>query len=374
MRAGVWVGTGCGIALGAALQWAWNAWCECARARQRDARRVLDDDASAARVLVGAIELGGTTSTAALAWYKSPTDIIQTITVPTTEPRDTMRQLTDFLRAQELAIGTPCSAIGIGSFGPIDINEESPAYGKIMRSPKQKWEGYNLVGAVRELFPLARILLDTDVNAPALAELAYGKHCGSTGQGLKFTRATSAAYITVGTGVGVGVVVDGVPVHGLMHPEGGHMTASRLDGDDFVPSCCFHGDRVEIESMVNAAAIARRAGVETTQLAELPDTHPVWDTVAFYLAQLCVSITYLVSPHVIVISGGVLKRKVLFALIRKHFEQLNAGYCSVDKVMHKLDQFIVPPSYGYEIGIIGALHLGVMAHRRALALNVQELQ
>ena len=166
---------------------------------------------------------------------------------------------------------------------------------------------------------------------------------------------TSCAFITVGTGVGVGIAIDGRPIHGLTHPEGGHIMPLKYEGDDYVG-----WDEVQhdaIESLISSRAISERTGVKQSELASVPDSHQVWDIVAYYLAHLCIAITYLVSPQVIVLSGGVLKRDCLLPLIRKHFVQLNNNYVSVPKVTSDIDTYIVKSRFGNDIGLIGAAEL-----------------
>uniref|UniRef100_A0A7S0ZEP7 fructokinase n=1 Tax=Timspurckia oligopyrenoides TaxID=708627 RepID=A0A7S0ZEP7_9RHOD len=298
--------------------------------------------------LLGAIELGGTTSKAAVSWSSATSEIIADITVPTEDPETTLSKLVEFLVRQESELESEFAALGVGSFGPIDIDPLSESYGCVTSSPKILWRNFNVRSRVVDAFPEVPVGFDTDVNAPALAEIAFGGH----GE-----KVNSAAYITVGTGVGVGVVVDGRPVHGLMHPEGGHITVEKYPGDTFVSECLFHGSACELEAMVCAEGIARRCGVAPENLKDIPDEDPVWNIIAYYLAALCINITYLISPQVIVISGGIMKRTLLYPLIREHFQRLNAGYVGVNRVMNELDKYIVPSKFGYSIGVIGTLHI-----------------
>lgn len=295
--------------------------------------------------LLAAVELGGTSCRAAVAYADDPTTIVDIIETPTTDPIATVGQIVRFLRRHE-----PFASLGVASFGPIDLDKTSDTYGFITTTPKPGWQNFDLLGAFKEFrVPMG---FDTDVNAPALAELRYGGH----------EKADSCAYITVGTGIGVGVVVNGQPIHGLVHPEGGHIMTLRKDGDTYPGWCHIH--RLSAESMASARACAERTGVEMPDLATVSDDHPAWDDVAYYLAQLCITITYMVSPHVIVLSGGVMKRTILFNKIRKQFKELNEGYIAADKIKNHLNDFIVPSAYGNQIGIIGAIELA----RRAVSL------
>lgn len=293
--------------------------------------------------LLAGVELGGTSCRVGVAYADNPTSLFDSIELKTNDPVTTTRQIVRFLKKHE-----PFSALGIASFGPIDLNRDSPTYGYITTTPKPGWQHFNLLAAFTEFnVPIG---FDTDVNAPALAEIRYGGHDGD-----------SCAYVTVGTGIGVGLVVNRAPVHGLVHPEGGHIMPLRKQGDVYGGFSNMH--RGSVESHAAAQACAERIGVDMKELATVGDEHPAWDDIAYYLAQLCISITYLVSPHVIVLSGGVMKRLVLFEKIRRIFLELNEGYIEAEKVTKRVEEYIVPSGYGNLIGIIGAIELA----RRAAA-------
>lgn len=297
--------------------------------------------------LLAAVELGGTSCRAAIAYTDNPTQFTDSVEIPTTDPQTTLSELLRFLRSH-----FPFAALGIASFGPLDLDRSSSTYGFITTTPKPGWQNINLLSFFSQFnVPIG---FDTDVNAPALAELRYGSH----GNG------DSCAYITVGTGIGVGLVVNGRPVHGLVHPEGGHIMPLQKDGDTYKGWSSLHTQAVE--SMASAKACAQRAGVPTTQLATVPDEDSIWDDVAYYLAQLCLTICYIASPHVIVLSGGVMKRTILFDKIRETFLRLNEGYIAADKIQNHLDDYIVSSAYGNQIGIIGAIEL---ARRAAIGLE-----
>lgn len=294
--------------------------------------------------LLAAVELGGTSCRVAIAYADDPTVVVDEVETPTTEPHATIGEILRFLRRHE-----PFAALGVASFGPIDLDKSSDTYGFITTTPKLGWQQFDLLGAFSDF--RVPVGFDTDVNAPALAEQRYGGH----------ENPESCAYVTVGTGIGVGLVVNAMPVHGLVHPEGGHVMTLRKEGDTYPGWLHIH--RLSTESMASARACAERTGVEMADLASVPDDHAAWDDIAYYLAQLCITITYMVSPHVIVLSGGVMKRTVLFDKIRRQFEELNEGYIAADKIKNHLDKFIVPSAYGNQIGIIGAIELA----RRAAA-------
>eukprot|EP01097_Dermamoeba_algensis_P007171 TRINITY_DN4496_c0_g3_i1.p1 TRINITY_DN4496_c0_g3~~TRINITY_DN4496_c0_g3_i1.p1 ORF type:complete len:174 (+),score=49.32 TRINITY_DN4496_c0_g3_i1:457-978(+) len=163
-------------------------------------------------------------------------------------------------------------------------------------------------------------------------------------------------YITVGTGVGVGVVVNGQAVHGLLHPEAGHIFVPRRDGDNFEGGCPFHKNCVE--GLVASGAVAKRKQITPSEIPSIPDDDPVWDSFAFYLAQLCNTLTLILSPHEIVLGGGLLQRTSLFPRIRKHAAQLVNGYLTSPS---DLDKHIIPSPFGSNAGIVGAFALAQSA-------------
>jgi fructokinase len=192
---------------------------------------------------------------------------------------------------------------------------------------------------------------ETDVNAPAMAEYTRIQSPGIT----------SSAYITVGTGLGVGVVVNNNAVHGLLHPEAGHMLPQRKEGDTFPGVCPFHG--ACFEGMICSKALAARANCGIEDLPSLPDDHEVWDVFAFYLAQLCANLVYMVSIQRIAIGGGVLNRLSVLPKVRSHMKALMNGYIQVDKVtdLMQLENFVVSPHWGSKTGLIGASYLAYLA-------------
>ncbi|ETW03226.1 hypothetical protein, variant [Aphanomyces invadans] len=246
------------------------------------------------------VELGGTTWAIAIA-HDNPLNIVARTRIDTTTPDETIAKAFAWLDMQEF------DSIGIASFGPVDLNPTSNTYGCITTTPKPHWANTNIVGKFRAKYSGVPINFETDVNAPALFEASFGGH----GPGV-----SSVCYITVGTGIGVGVCIDGKAVHGNMHPEAGHMYVPLATADiatNFQGLCPFHSSCAE--GMAASGAIAARTKVERTALHEIPDSDPVWDVVAHYLAHVCVNLTLTVSPHVIVLGGGVSKRQGLLAKI-----------------------------------------------------------
>lgn len=282
------------------------------------------------------VELGGTTWVLAIA-ESDPQNIVGQVKIDTTTPTETITAAVAWLQTRKF------DAIGIASFGPVDLNKDSPTYGYITSTPKPDWGNTEIVGVFKRAFPGVPIGFETDVNAPALYEVAHGGHGDIS----------SACYITVGTGVGVGVCVDGKAVHGHMHPEGGHASVPLADTDiaaGFKGVCPFHGSCVE--GMVANRSIAERKGMDRREIHTLLDSDPVWDTIAHYLAYLCANLTYIVSPHVIVIGGGIAKRSLLFDLIREKFEKIVNGYVRYPPV-----QSYIKPSFHEQIGLVSSLEL-----------------
>jgi fructokinase len=191
---------------------------------------------------------------------------------------------------------------------------------------------------------------DTDVNAPALAEYKFYQQPGQT----------SCAYITVGTGIGVGLIINGKSVHGLLHPEAGHIQVAREEGDSFGGTCPFHGSC--IEGMCSTGALAARANCLAADLPLIADDDKLWDTCAYYLAQLCVSLILIASPERIVIGGGVMNRATLYPKIRAKTAELLKGYIQQDRITSsQIDEYIKEPLWGSNSGIVGAAYLAQLA-------------
>ncbi|NBC86927.1 MAG: ROK family protein [Bacteroidetes bacterium] len=287
----------------------------------------------------GAIEAGGTKFVCATG--SGPNDLKRVTRIPTTAPDETLTAVLDFFQAHS----SPLRALGIGSFGPINPSVDSPAYGRLLNTPKASWSNVDIIEPFQALdCPVA---VDTDVNAAALAEYVWGAG----------TDVDSLLYLTIGTGIGGGFVVDGTPHHGLLHPEMGHLRVRRLEADTFDGLCPYHGDC--LEGLASGPALEARVG---TQPEKLPTDHPIWSIHAQYLAQACATLIYVLSPERIILGGGVMQQKHLFPRIRHHLRQELAGYVDLPRLTSNLDSYIVPPHFGARAGVLGALHL---AQRRA---------
>lgn len=288
--------------------------------------------------LLAGLEAGGTKFNCVLA--RGTGTILARAKFPTEKPQRTLAKVLAFFR-EESARLEPLGAMGIASFGPVDNNPASPDYGRILNTPKHDWAQIDLLGWFRENLGIPAHL-DTDVNGAALAEQRLGAARGID----------NFIYVTVGTGIGAGVVMGGRLVNGATHPEVGHMRMSRDGERDPFPGCCpFHGDC--LEGLACGPALEqrwRRPG------AELPPSHPAWELQADYLAQMCVNLTYCYTPERIILGGGVMQNPFLFPLIRERVQQLLNGYGPAAALAHP-DSYIVPPALGSESGQLGALLL-----------------
>ncbi len=275
---------------------------------------------------VAGIEAGGTKFVCAVG---SQPDDLEIGEVPTTTPEETIRRTVAFFKAKQ-----PVSAIGIGSFGPIDPNAESPTFGYITSTPKLGWRNFNFAGAIRDALGV-RVAFDTDVNAAALGEYRWG-----AAQGLD-----TFLYLTVGTGIGGGGMANGRLMHGRAHPEMGHIRIPHdHERDPFAGCCPYHGDC--IEGLASAPAIRARWG----QPGEaLPDGHPAWELEAHYLALGIASWICTLSPQRIILGGGVLQRKDLHSMVQAEVSALLNGYIEPPE--------IVPPQLGSRAGVLGAIAL-----------------
>ena len=287
----------------------------------------------------------------------SPTNVVEQVTIPTTTPDETLKKV--IAKLLEWKVDT----IGIGSFGPVDLNRASSTYGYITSTPKLAWQNTPIYSTIKKgveegLRKAIPVGFTTDVNAAALAELHYGGHGNDV---------SSLAYVTIGTGIGVGLVTNHQVVEGLMHPEAGHVKVLRHELDSFPGICPFH--KSCLEGLATANACAGKLGIPISELSSVEDTHVVWDFEAYYLGQLCEILTLTMSPHVIILGGGVARRQSLFPAVRKYLLELLAGYISVDKIVNHVDEYIKPskfnaPDSKTTSGAVGALHLALEAYKR----------
>ncbi|MCK5482066.1 MAG: ROK family protein [Gemmatimonadetes bacterium] len=293
--------------------------------------------------LVGAIEAGGTKFVCALG--TGPTDVRAEVRFPTTSPDETLASVGDFFRSEQLRHGA-MSALGIGSFGPVDVRRDSPTWGFITSTPKPGWAGIDFAARLRRELGVP-VGFDTDVNAAALGEWRWG-----AGRGLH-----SVVYVTVGTGIGGGGVVNGQPLNGLMHPEMGHVPVVRdPEVDPFPGTCPYHGDC--LEGMASGQAMVERWGVPAE---DLPSDHPAWQLEADYLASGMSTVILVLSPERLVVGGGVMQAPQLMPLVQERLRQRLGGYLQLPEILDGLDRYLVPPVLGHRAGILGAMVLAARA-------------
>jgi fructokinase len=290
------------------------------------------------RLLAG-IEAGGTKFVCALGTDRG--ELRAEARFPTTSPEETIEQAVRFLRAEQAELGE-VAAVGIAAFGPLDLRPRSPSYGHITSTPKPGWANTDLRGSVAQAMKVP-VAIDTDVNAAALAEWRWG-----SAKGLD-----SVVYITIGTGIGGGVLIHGRPVHGLVHPEMGHILIPHDKGiDPFPGSCPFHGDC--LEGLASGPAMEKRW---QKRAEALPQDHPAWRLEAHYLALGLTTIICSLSPERIILGGGVMQQGHLFPLIRAEAVSLMNGYVQAEEILGGINDYVVPPALGDRAGILGALAL-----------------
>ncbi|WP_337664045.1 ROK family protein [Suilimivivens sp.] len=283
---------------------------------------------------IGALEAGGTKMVCAVGDENG--QILERASIVTENPDKTMPEILEFFRQYTL------DAIGIGTFGPVDLDRTSPTYGYITSTPKISWRNFNLLGSMKREFAVP-IGLDTDVNASAIGEASYGITRGLD----------SSIYITVGTGIGVGVILDGKAVHGMQHPEAGHILLVRHPEDNYTGRCPYHPNC--LEGLASGPAIEERFGVKA---AELPGDSLAWEIESFYLAQALVDFTLVYSPKRIVLGGGVMHQKQLFPKIREKYREMLNHYVDTPYVKD-LNNYIVPYSLDDNQGIMGCIRIGL---------------
>lgn len=285
----------------------------------------------------GAIEAGGTKFVCAVG--TGPDDIRAQTNFPTTTPEETIGRAIEFLREEG---GSELAAVGIAAFGPVDPDPTSPTFGYVTTTPKPGWANTNFLGPIADALGVP-VGFDTDVNGAALGEHRWG-----AAQGLD-----TFVYLTVGTGLGGGAMVNGRLLHGLMHPEMGHMLLPHdWDADPYAGFCTFHGDCWE--GLASGPAMAGRWQYRAEQL---PPGHPSWHLEAHYLALGLVNIICILSPQRIIMGGGVMQQTHLFPRIRENVQLLLKGYIQKREITEEIEQYIVPPGLDNRSGILGAIAL-----------------
>lgn len=291
---------------------------------------------------IGALEAGGTKMV--LAVYDENGQELERITIPTETPEKTMPVMIDFFKSRGV------DALGVGSFGPLDLDPASPTYGNITSTPKLAWKDYPLLKNLLDGRDIPAGI-DTDVNAAIIAEVEMGAARGCE----------SAVYVTVGTGIGGGVYVNGKTAHGLLHPEVGHMLLRPLPDDPIPHGVCPYHDGC-LEGLAAGPAIGARIGGDAKNL---PDDHPAFEMEAHYLAQMCVNLIVTLSPQRIVLGGGVMQRDCILPMVRKETVRLLGGYVQSPMITEKIDEYIVAPELFPVSGLVGSFLIGLRALKEA---------
>lgn len=286
---------------------------------------------------LGALEAGGTKMVCAIGDESGK--IYEQVSIPTETPEITMPKLIAYFEERNV------EALGIGCFGPIDPDKKSETYGYITSTPKLAWADYNIVGTMEKSLKVP-VGFDTDVNGSVLGEVTFGQAKGKN----------CVVYVTIGTGVGAGIYIEGKLLHGMLHPEAGHILLTQREDDTYEGTCPYH--KTCLEGLAAGPAIEARWG---RKAVELKDDARVWDLEAYYIAQAIVNYILILSPQMIILGGGVMHQEQLFPQIRSYVKKMMNGYIKT-KEMADLDHYIVPASLNDDQGIMGALELG----RRAL--------
>lgn len=285
---------------------------------------------------LGALETGGTKMVCAIGDENGR--IHDRKVIPTGTPRETVPQMTAYFGEHGV------EALGIGCFGPVELDRTSPRYGYITSTPKKAWRDFDMAGAFADALHCP-VGLDTDVNAAALGEAVFGQ---AAGKGV-------VVYLTVGTGVGAGIYTEGKLLHGMLHPEAGHVLIRRKESDGYAGNCPYHRDC--LEGLASGPAIEERWGEKAALLA---DRMEVWELEADYIAQALMGYILTLSPEMIILGGGVMRQEQLFPMIRRNVARLLNGYIQT-KELADMDRYIVPASLAGDQGIMGALELARQA-------------
>lgn len=293
-----------------------------------------------ANSLLAGVELGGTKCVCVLATPDG--EILAQEQVPTEAPGQTLPQIRAILR-QWFDSGREIGALGLASFGPVDVDKASPGWGRIGQTPKPGWTGVDIARELGEGFGVP-VALDTDVNGAALAEMRWGAAKGLS----------DFAYVTIGTGVGVGLIVGGAPICGFGHAELGHMRIPRVAGDVWPGSCPYHGDCVE--GLAAGPAITQRSGMRASLIAA---NDPIWSLVGHAIAQMLHNIVLTATPRRIFLGGGVItKQPQLFPIIRRELQASLAGYVGSTE-LDRIEDYVVPPGLGTLAGPLGPISLAL---------------
>ena len=286
---------------------------------------------------LGALEAGGTKMVCAIGDENG--NIEERVSIPTKTPEETIPLLVDFFKQREI------DALGIGCFGPLELNPKAEKYGYITTTTKLAWRNFDFLGSMKNALQCP-VGFDTDVNGSVLGEVTFGQAKGKS----------CALYLTIGTGIGAGIYIEGKLLHGMLHPEAGHVLITRKETDIYEGKCPYHKNC--LEGLASGPAIEGRYGKKATDLAEEED---VWDLEADYIAQALTGYILTLSPEIIILGGGVMHQMQLFPLIREKVTEYLGGYVNTEE-LSDMEHYIVSASLHDNQGIMGCLELG----RRAL--------
>lgn len=287
---------------------------------------------------LGAIETGGTKIVCAVG-YEDGT-ILEQVSIKSEDPSVTMKNVIDYFRDKDI------EAFGVAAFGPVGLEKDKPTYGKILNTPKLRWQNFDVLGTLKEAYDVP-MEIETDVAGSCLGEVTFGSSKGLS----------NVVYITIGTGIGAGIYSGGKMVHGQLHPEVGHMILSRRADDTGENVCPFHDSC--LEGLAAGPSIGKRWNIKGDEISD--DDIKVWDLEAHYIAEAIVNLIYTLCPDRFILGGGVMHHEILFPLIREKVVKMINGYLDIEG-LRDIDNYIVPASLHDDQGIMGCLELA----RRAL--------
>lgn len=294
----------------------------------------------------GGVEAGGTKFVCAVA--NGPEQILAETRFATRQPAETMSEAVRFFKDYQSKSGNRLIALGIGAFGPLDLNKKSATFGNITTTPKPGWANAPLLPTLQAELQVPTFI-DTDVNAAAIGEGTWGSARGCS----------DFLYLTIGTGIGGGAIVNGQPVQGLVHPEMGHILLPHdWQKDPYGGFCPYHGDC--FEGLAAGPAIERRW---STPGFQLPVDHPAWDLEAQYIASALHILITAYSPRMIILGGGVMQQPQLFPLVRRKTQESLHGYVQSPEILEHIDRYILPPGLGNYAGVLGAIALAIRANQ-----------
>lgn len=286
--------------------------------------------------MLGAIEAGGTKFV--LAVGNKDGEIFEKISIPTENPEETIQNVTNFFKDKNI------TSLGVACFGPLELNKDKEKFGYITSSPKLKWANYNILGALEDKLKIP-VVLNTDVSGAALGEVTYGD----------YQNEKTLLYLTIGTGIGGGYVIDGKIHNGMLHPEMGHVLVTKNPKDLYEGRCPYHKNC--LEGLASGPANEERTGLKGK---DIPKDDPSFDFITEYIAEALMNYILVLSPTQIILGGGVMSREYILPKIRKYLKIKMNDYIKTDQ-MENLDEYIKTPSLGTESGIKGALALAALA-------------